>query len=289
MCHATLLADAEMCMSCGYEFGGSSVPRDESDAEKERREAELREQIPESIASRLARWTVKTVFMAITIGMIYYGVSWVKEFIQQSGGHGRIEKLVESAQAKDADAKILSAQMAADVVYLPSYLEDLSARAKRALKTNIELEGLEYVDSADKPRFDLKYTKRLISLQSPVAADAPDAWRDAAAVSTLIVNLPEDIKLPKDCDITALMQVEDVIGLPAAMQLFRTRTDLGWKLEHSCAADDRVRRFAARLLIARLNTTADSAASLDLLSQRTTVAEKRKSFEILQAEHGAIP
>ncbi|MEK6249798.1 MAG: hypothetical protein N2C12_16560 [Planctomycetales bacterium] len=302
VCNASLVLGTDMCMACGTELKSDSPDEPDSEPkpavfdekglpmrkemtqqEKEQHEVDLRKPFGETIVSRLIRWTITLVLLASALIMGGYGVQWIMDMVEKSSAANRIGELVVSIRADKHAMDSASKQLAVDIEYLPAYLTDLSKKVEQAKKGNLNITGLWFEKSDNGIEFQLARGKqRPIGFRNPMAKGAPKAWLDAAAISTLILHLPEN------SNFRPLMRVHDEIGMIAAVQLFNLRKDLKWELELSCDKEEVIRQFAARLLLKHIRTDVNNEDAFTSLSKRTKVADKYEIYDKLQKRFGAV-
>lgn len=280
MCGTPLLPEAEMCVGCGFNLqaaeDGAAAP---AKADEDDWEDRLTGEIPESKGARIAR--LVTRIGLVLVAVVLAGLTgWLATLMMaKSSSHGRIDALVASVVSDGGAAPQSATKLAEELQHLPSYLEGLASEADRAKQRNLNLGGLQFDDTGAHPKYRINFAANLYDVGAPnIPKELHVSWQRAAAVATLIANLPES------CDTTPLMTARDSIGLPAAKRLIGKRTDLDWQIEKSCDPDETVREFAAFLLLERLGTDSNNSATLETLMQPNTVAEKRAALDKLKTE-----
>ena len=281
ICGVLLMPDAVMCMSCGFEFdeqSGSDAAKEDNEESPEKlseREEELIAELPVATAARVTSSVAPYLLVTVALAMIGLIAWWGYGLIAKWQSHRRIDVLVDSVMEGKPPTG-LAAELAKDLSYLPDYLSPLSSRAQRSKQNNLDIQGLEFVEGPTIPHYQVRYSNRLIELGSTFTEDVPEPWRESAAISTLIVNLPAG------CDLSPLLTVRSEYFLPAVLWTVRTNTDLDWQVQKSCDPDDHVRDIAAQVLVKTLNISDPNSSAHDSLSERTTAEEKQAIVDRLK-------
>ena len=282
MCGAELLPDSDLCMVCGYTLSSGDESADEEafltdDEKEERRVTELLKKPERTLAQKIGDWSVRVLAVLATLGVVAWGGLAIKQSMDRSQSHGRIDGLITSGLKLKSSEEVpaLAKTLADEIEHLPSFIDVLMEANQRVTEVNQNIGGLKAVEETI-PRYLLVFKGQDYDVTHANAEDIPISWRQRTVLATLMINFPDN------SDVKSLIQVEDLMKFPELKKVVGDRTEKEWQIEKSCDTDENVRNFAASLLLDRLNATGNKEA-LAALAKATSVEEKQALFSKWEA------
>lgn len=221
VCTKPLTPGAEICFACGYEFppqdadpnAGTAVPSevpyeptedDERDPD-EPLQVKARESAGVRVGAQVARW-ITVVGSVVVIGLACW---WAVGAFSASRAQGKIQTLVDTIVAGKASPPEAARELAEQLPYLPDYLTSLSKRIDGDMTSNPNFGEFQYEQVDKIAHCKISFGGRVLAVDSEFADTIPRPFKEAAAISTLIVNLPSD------CDTTPIDDAQDTVGQAA--------------------------------------------------------------------------